>query len=146
MNSKRIMAIFIGVVMLASILEVSLLRTKPEAPGPVQVPDVLNRTLTPEEKVGILRSGKTLIEYFHNESCISCAIKEKMYQDFVESDQFKGYVILSYGTSQNETADWIINLDGTQIDLKGINGTADMKKLFCDDALIKPTACLLEEV
>jgi len=143
MGSERFMALFIGFVMVASILGFAMMRYTPEAPGPVKLPDVLNRTLTPEERVGVLRGGKVIIEYFHNGSCQDCAEKERMYMNFVDS--FRGYVMLSYGVS-NETADWMINLDGTQIDLSDVNSTRELRSLFCEVAIIKPNVCILEEI
>ncbi len=143
MGSERFMALFIGFVMVASILGFAMMRYTPEGPGPVKLPDVLNRTLTPEERVGVLRGGKVIIEYFHNGSCQDCAEKERMYMNFVDS--FRGYVMLSYGVS-NETADWMINLDGTQIDLSDVNSTGELRSLFCEVAIIKPNVCILEEI
>ena len=143
MGGERFMALFIGFVMVASILGFAMMRYTPEAPGPVKLPDVLNRTLTPEERVGVLRGGKVIIEYFHNGSCQDCAEKERMYMNFVDS--FRGYVMLSYGVS-NETADWMINLDGTQIDLSDVNSTRELRSLFCEVAIIKPNVCILEEI
>jgi len=110
------------------------------------LPNVLNRTLTPEERVGVLRSGKVIIEYFYNVTCIECLEKEGVYKNFVESKEFKGYLTLSHGTSENETMDWMLNLDGTQIDLTDINSTEELKALFCEVAFIKPNICLLQEI
>jgi hypothetical protein len=69
-----------------------------------------------------------------------------MYRDFVESREFNDYLVLSHGTSENETMDWMLNLDGTQIDLTGINSTKGLRVLFCEVAFIKPNICVLEEI
>lgn len=143
---QRFMAIFIGFIMVASMVGFAMMNYRPEGPGPVELPNVLNRTLAPEERVGILRSGKVLIEYFHNITCIECLEKEEMYKGFAESKEFKDFAILSYGTSENETMDWMLNLDGTQIDLTGINSTKGLRELFCEVAIIKPNICLLQEI
>ncbi len=143
---QRIMAVFIGFIMVASMVGFAMMSYRPEGPGPVEVPDVLNRMLTPDERVGIIRNGKVIIEYFYNVTCIECLEREGMYKDFVELKEFEGYFVLSHGTSENETMDWMLNLDGTQIDLTGINSTRGLRELFCDVAFIKPNICILEEI
>ena len=143
---QRLMAIFIGFIMVASMVGFAMMSYRPEGPGPVILPDVLNRTLTPEERVGILRSGKVLIEYFYNGTCIECVEKEGMYRNFAGSREFKGYLILSHGIAENETMDWMLNLDGTRIDLDNVNSTKELRELFCDVAIIKPNICILQEI
>lgn len=150
-TKQRFIAIFIGAVMLASILEVALLRNNPNnTPETAQLPDIVNRKLTLLEMRNTLGSGKVLIEYFYNESCTNCTAKENVYKEFVSSDQFKGYVILSYGASKNETADWMLDLNLEQIDLSKINTTLELENLFCDDnstaKTMKPNVCLLKNV
>lgn len=145
-SKQRSMALFIGFIMVASMVGFAMMNYRPEGPGPVMLPDILNRTLTPEERVGTLRSGKVIIEYFYNESCIECAEKEEVYKNFVGSREFEGYAVLSYGISENETADWMINLDGTRIELTDINSTKDLRELFCEVAFIKPNICILQEI
>ncbi len=143
---QRLMAIFVGFIMVASMMGFAMMSYRPEGPGPVKLPNVLNRTLTPEERVGILRDGKVLIEYFYNESCIECSEKEGIYKGFVESREFKDYIILSYGISENETMDWMLNLDGTRIDLTDINSTKGLREFFCEVAILKPNICVLLEI
>ena len=148
MTKKRIMAIFIGVVMLASVAEVALLRNnQTQTNEPEQLPNVVNRKLTITEMRSVLMSSRAIIEYFHNESCSDCAAKEALYQEFANSDNFKGYVVVSYG-AYNETSDWLLDLTGTQKDLTNITTQADLKKMFCDTeiATLKPNVCLLDSM
>jgi len=109
----------------------------------------VNRKLTLEEMRSVLTGGNAIIEYFHNESCEGCAAREAMYQDFVSTiNTDRSYVMLSYGVSENETSDWMIDLQGTQIDLSNISDATSMKKLICrnDVATLKPNICVLEEL
>lgn len=151
MTSKRIMAIFIGVVMLASIAEVALLRNTPgDKQGATSVPSVVNRKLTLDEMRSTLGSGKeVVIEYFYNESCTNCSAKVEMYKSFVTSNQFSGYAVLSYGVSENETADWMLDATGTQTVLGNMTSVSDLQKLLCSDdvrMLDKPDVCILEQL
>ena len=146
-TQQRLMALFIGFIMLGSMVGFAMLYTRPASPSAVQLPYVINRTLAVEEKLSILRGGKGLIEYFYNETCADCAAKEALYQSFVTSEQFSGYVFLSYGVS-NESADWMLDSIGDQFNLSQINNTADIKKLFCGTDFVaeKPNVCVLEEI
>ena len=118
----------------------------PQGPEPVEFPSTINHTLTSEERVGILRNGKVLIEYFYNKTCIECPEKETMYVNFVKSKETENLIVLAHGTATNETSDWMINIDGTQIDLTEINSTQELRKMFCDVAFIKPNVCILQEI
>jgi hypothetical protein len=143
---QRIMAIFIGVVMLASVAEIALLRNTPAETQQTTLPNIVNRKLTLLEMRDTLTGGKVLIEYFYNETCTNCTAKENVYKEFVNSEQFKDYVVLSYGV-WNETADWMLDAAGTQKELGNISSAADMKKLLCSDEirmLDKPNVCVLE--
>jgi len=147
-TKQRLIAIFIGAVMLASVAEVALLRTTPSGQQQIQIPDVLDRKLTFDELRSALVTGRAVIEYFHNESCITCVERENLYREFAGVINSGGsYVILSYGV-YNETSDWMIDLAGNQINLDGFNSTADLKKMFCSSDIVtqKPNVCLLEEL
>lgn len=143
---QRFMAIFIGFIMVASMVGFAMMNYQPQGPAPIETPTIMNRTVTPEERVGILRSGKVLIEYFYNGSCIECIEKGNMYKNFVQSRELEGYLVLSHGIAGNETSDWMLNLDGTQIDLTDINSTKELRELFCEVAFVKPNICILEEI
>jgi hypothetical protein len=146
-NQQRLIAIFIGVVMLASIMEVALLRTTPNnGPATAQVPDIVNRRLTLDEMRSALTSGKVVIEYFYNDTCTNCTAKENVYKEVAGSDQFHGFVVLSYGAG-NETADWLLDATGTQTDLRNVTMATDLEKMLCGDEIrmfSKPNICLLQ--
>jgi|YelNatPaOPRAMG01_1025707.scaffolds.fasta_scaffold213689_1 hypothetical protein len=145
---QRLMALFIGFVMLGSMLGFAMIYTRPGGKE-VVLPFVINRTLTTEERLSVLRSGRVLIEYFYNRSCLACEEKVEMYKKFVNLDQFKGYAVLSYSpleANQSEEIDIMFNLDGTQIELKDVKTLDELKKKFCEVAIIKPNVCVLEEL
>ena len=139
-------SIFIAITMVGSMIGFATMRAMPEGGKRIELPVVVNKILTPQEKIAALKSGKVIIEFIYPENCTTCAGKLDMYEKFVNSKEFKGYVILSYSTSENETADWMLNLNGDQINLSSINDTQSLKKMFCKKAIIKPDVCILEEV
>lgn len=143
---QRAMALFIAVIMVLGTVGFALMSQVPDNPEPVEMPDVIDRPLTPEERVSILRSGRALIEYFYNVTCMECVDRAEMYRNFVQSKEFGGYLTLSYGVAENETMDWMLNLDGTRIELSGVNSTHGLRELFCEVAIWKPDICILDEV
>lgn len=150
-TGQRLMAIFIGFIMVASIMGFAMMQNAPESPAPVEFPDIINRQLEPDERINILRTGKAVIEYFHGKGCIECLEKETMYQEFVSSRDFKGTVSLAYGVygnETNETIDWMVDLAGNQIDLTEINSGEGLRELFCGNRVVtvKPNICLLLEL
>ena len=140
------MAIFIGVVMLGSILGFALMQTQPEGPVEVQIPNVLDHQVTADERVSVLKSGKTLIEYYYPASCLECVEKKNLYESFVESKEISGYAVLAISDAANETSDYITGLNGDRLDLNEVNTSADLQKLFCSIALRQPTICILQEL
>lgn len=140
------MAFFIAFIMVASIMGFALMSYVPETPAPVETPIIIDHPITPEERVNVLRGGRVLIEYFYNITCLECVDKETMYRDFVLSNEFGGYLVLAHGVAENETSDWMLNLDGTQIDLSEINSTQGLRELFCDVALLQPNICILQDL
>jgi hypothetical protein len=147
-TKQRFMAIFIGFIMLGSIIGFAMIQSTPEAPAPVEVPDIINRPLDPDERINILRNNRAVIEYFYGETCIECLEKETLYQNFVKSKEFAGMVVLAHGTTENETSDWMIDLAGNQINLTEINSSQGMRELFCSNDVItvKPNICILQEL
>ncbi len=147
MMKERLMAIVIGVIMLGSMVGYAMIQNSPrEKEAPEGFPVVMDRPLLPEERVEILRRGLTLIEFLYPENCTGCADKKGMYESFVTSDDFGGYVILSSAASENSTADWIIGMNGDRIGLEDINSTEDLEEIFCDVAISQPNICLLHDL
>ncbi|MCK5022600.1 MAG: hypothetical protein KAS04_00360 [Candidatus Aenigmarchaeota archaeon] len=150
-TGQRFMAIFIGFIMLASIMGFAMMQTTPETPAPVEIASIYERALEPDEMINILRNNKAVIEYFHNEVCIECLEKETLYLNFVNSEEFNGMVVVAYGVygnETNETIDWMIDLAGNQIDLTEITTDKELRELFCSNDVItvKPNICILQEL
>jgi hypothetical protein len=146
MMKERMMAIVIGFIMLGSIIGFAFMRNVPEGPKSVEFPNIINRTLKPEERVSILRSGRNLIEYLYPSNCsIVCVEKRSMYESFVNSKEFEDYVVLSTSEA-NETADWMIGLDGTRYELDNINNTEQLRKFFCEVSIRQPDICILQQI
>ncbi len=143
------MAVFIAFIMVASGIGFGMLRNTPGDNGQQAptFPNVIERVLDPQEKLAILRGGKSLIEFLYFENCTNCFEKRTMYENFVTSQEFKDYIVLETFASENVTADWIvIAYTGDQIGLEDVNTTDDIMKIFCDASIVKPNICVLQEI
>lgn len=146
MMKERIMAIVIGAIMLGSLVGYAFMQNAPREDEPVRIEVIIERELDPSERVEILRRGLTLIEFLYPENCTDCEEKRGMYESFVTSEDFGGYVVLSSAVSENSTADWIIGRNGDRTGLEDINNTKDLEEIFCDVAMSQPNICLLHDI
>ncbi len=149
MWQKRIMALFVGLTMVISIVGFAFMHNPPRQNNQgFQMPNIVNRTLTPEEKVYVLRSGKTLIEYVYPINCTSCLNKVSVYHNFANSPDFKNYVVLEcVGIPEiNETIDKVVGIGGDATDLSHVNSSDELEGIFCDVAIAKPDICILREI
>lgn len=143
------MALFIAFIMVASAVGFGLLQGVPKDTGlqTPTFPNIVERVLDPEEKLLILRGGKSLIEFLYPANCTYCFEKSIVYENFVMSQEFKNYVILETSVEENVTADWIvIAYTGDQIELADVNTTDDLAEIFCDASIVKPNICVLLEI
>jgi len=148
-RGKLIMSLFIALTMLLSIIGFAVIYVTPVSnQNRFTLPYVVNRTLTPEERVSVLRTGRTLIEYIFPPECKECYEKRKMYESFVMSNEYKGYVVLESVPIEgiNETIDKMIGMNGDTFDLSDIKTTEELEKKFCEAALIKPEVCIFFEI
>jgi hypothetical protein len=148
-HKQVLMALFIAFIMIASAVGFALLQGVPKDTGPETptFPNVVERVLGQEEKLLILRGGKSLIEYLYPSNCTDCFERRIVYENFATSDEFKDYVILETSVEENVTAEWIvIAYTGDQIDLADVNTTEDVVEIFCEASVVKPNVCVLLEI
>jgi hypothetical protein len=143
------MALFIVFIMVGSAVLFAFLQGTPKDLGPETptFPNVVERVLDPQEKLLILRGGKSLIEFLYPSNCTDCFDRRIVYENFATSQEFKNYVILETSVEENVTAEWIvIAYTGDQIELADINTTDDLAEIFCEASIVKPNVCVLQEI
>jgi hypothetical protein len=149
-HKQVFMALFIAFIMVASALGFAMMQGDRGGGGDQQTPafpNVVERVLDPEEKLLILRGGKSLIEFLYPSNCTYCFDKKIMYENFATSEEFNNYVILETSVEENVTADWIVMAyTGDQIELIDVNTTEDVMKIFCTNSIVKPNICVLQEI
>ena len=154
---ERAMAIFIGLVMVlsaAGFAAISASHIGPQQQQTSQIPTILNRTLTQEEKVTILRTGRVLIEDLYYPDCSECLANNRILEAF--ANRFRQFIVLEKvavmpGNETNATGGYIklqmIGSGGEIQDLEGQNITEEnLLNVFCDIAIAQPTECLLMEI
>ncbi|MBN2042423.1 MAG: hypothetical protein JW754_01305 [Candidatus Aenigmarchaeota archaeon] len=146
-KSELFMALVIIFIMGGGVFGYALLQQTPQGnQNTVTFPSLIERPLAPEERIAILRSGKTLIEYIYPENCTECPEKAGIYRSFVSSPEYQGYVTLSVAADENITADWIIGRNGDRTELYGLNSSEELADIFCSVALNQPNICMLKEL
>jgi len=143
-KTERFMAIFIGLIMIGAVAGFALVNTMPAGPQVPEIPNIVRRSLTTDEVLFILRSGRVLIEDFYTIDCEDCFEKNVVLESF--ANKFKDFVVLEevVVNQTNETMLQMIGAGGAIMDLE--NKTIDegnLLEVFCDIAIAQPIECLI---
>ena len=146
MRRERLMALFIGSIMLMSIIGFSLSNAKfgNTQQNTIDFPFKIERQLSTEELVSVLRAGRIVVEHTYEENCTDCLETNAFLDTFF--NQFRNYVVLQI-MEGNETSLKIIGSGGRIRDLSEIELNNDnMLDVFCELAIAQPRECLLEQI
>ena len=144
MKKERLMAIFIGAVMITSMIGFSLSNVKLDTGKKVEYPFIINGSLKNEELVSILRSGRVVVEDFYQANCTTCQGRSKTIETFF--GRFKDYAVINV-MEDNSTSLSIIGAGGGIKDISNLELTdSNLMKVFCEVALAQPRECLLETI
>ncbi len=142
---ERFMAIFIGVIMLGSVAGFAMMsiNLQPVSEAP-EIPTIVNRQLTTDETIYILRTGKVVIEDFYSVDCNDCLERNVMLESF--ANQFKDFVVLEE-VVVNQTNQTMLQMIGSggrilKLDNQTIN-ESNILELFCEVAIAQPIECLI---
>jgi len=148
-NKERLMAIFIGGIMILSMAGFAMnstVFTNPQQ-STIQIPHIVERPLKPEEVVYVLRTGRVLIRNYYHE--------EKDYFNTLKNfaDKFKDFLVLeSVKIDTNETERFeLIGMKGNRIgeikDLSNFSVTyTSLLNVFCEYAILQPKECILTTI
>lgn len=144
MNKQTAMGLFIAFIMLFAMLGYSFYFRGGEGGGNVPlIPHIVNRSLAPEEKTLVLRTGRVLVEDFYSPQSQESLEKKAMLEGFAEN--LKDYMVLELVEAPaNETRIWLIGRTGDVVDIGNITQWGFMGE-FCMNAILQPKECLLEE-
>ncbi len=144
-NIERFMAIFIGVIMLGSVAGFAMMsiNLQPDSEAP-EIPTIVNRQLTTDETIYILRTGKVVIENFYSIDCNDCLERNVMLEAF--ANQFKDFVVLER-VVVNQTNQSMFQMIGSggrilKLDNQTINDS-NILGFFCEVAIAQPIECLI---
>ncbi len=106
LDTKRIAAIVIGVIMLGSTFAFALLSVfNPTNQQQSEIPEerILNYKLTNEQARTILQNGLTLVEYSYSENCIECLEVKNVLEDATNNAEKQIFLqeIISNNVSAN---------------------------------------------
>ncbi len=142
---ERMMAIFVGLVMIGSIVGFAGVQFIPEQQntGP-DIPIIVNRTLTGDEIIFILRMGRVLIQNHYLPDCTECISTNAVLESFTNG--MGGLVVLEE-VEKNETKLQMVGSDGSIESLENVTITEEnLMDIFCDISFVQPRECLLREL
>ena len=146
MQKERMMALFIGSIMIMSIIGFSLSNARfgDQQQNTIDFPYKIDRELTTEELVSILRAGRIVVESTFEENCTDCLEKNLFLETFFA--EFRNYVVLQI-MQGNETSLRMIGSGGRIRDLNEMElNDENMLDLFCELAIAQPKECLLNQI
>lgn len=144
LDAKMAFTIFIGVIMVTSAVGMALSYRPQISSQGMKIENVYEELLTPQEKITILRSGRMLIEYLHTggEESIQKRADYEIFISGVGDIVVLEVVEVSY---ENETKNEMLTPSGDVIPLHNV--TADeLMDVFCENTIVQPRACLLENI
>jgi len=146
MAKERIMAIFIGLVMVLSAagfaLNSAINQNTDQNPG-FNIPTIVTRQLTTEETVYVLQNGRVLIEFLYSENCTECPDKIVTLEGFAQ--RMSDFVVLEEAKG-NETSLQIIGVGGKIENIWNMTlSEQNLMGTFCDIAIAQPPECLMPE-
>jgi thiol-disulfide isomerase/thioredoxin len=146
MAKERIMAIFIGLVMVMSVAGFALMSAMNQDTNPnpgFNIPSIVTRQLTSEETVYVLQTGRVLIEFFYSPNCTGCAEKTPVLEAFAQ--RMGEFVVLEEAPA-NETSLQIIGSGGKIEDIWNMTMTdQNLLETFCGIAITQPPECLMPQ-
>ncbi len=145
MKRERMMAIFIGSLMIMSLVSFGLSSTRFSNPAStISVPFIVERQLASDEMISILSSGKIIIEDTYSPECSECVENNMALTTFF--GRFRDYAVIQM-IEGNETSVKIIGSGGRIKDISGIGFTdGELMDAFCEMAIAQPRECLLDQI
>jgi len=139
---ERLMAIFIGLVMLLAVGGWAVMSIVPQDTGPeFNVPIIVTRELTSDEIIYVLQTGRVLIEYFYTTNTTDYLDDLPILESFTSN--FNNFVVLEE-VAGNQTRFEMIGINGQILNVEDLELNYDnLLDTFCTIAIAQPPECLL---
>jgi hypothetical protein len=148
MAKERLIAIFIGLIMIMSVAGFALMSAMNQGVDnsnkEFNIPAVMTRELTAEETVYVLNyEGRAIMEYFYQENCTDCSEKMASLESF--ANRMAEFLVLQEVVG-NETSLQILGSQGRIVDMSNMTlSEGNLMNTFCDVAIAQPQECLMRE-
>ena len=148
-GKERLMAIFIGLIMISSILGFAISNAiRSPTPQEVDIPSVVDRMLERGELLYVLRTGRIVIQDHYYSNCTRCLelnpILEaftKMYGEYVVLEMVNLDTLEDNTTRQQKLQ--MIGMGGKIVELGNVSTQNEILDIFCELAIKQPRECLL---
>ncbi len=141
MNKERLMAIFIGLIMITSVAGIAFSSAVRNQQQPVQeIPTVVTIRLADKQVRDVFMSGRVLLEYFYYSNCTECLETRSMLEDF--ANRYDGYLVLNV-VAGNETRYDMIGSDGRILEFSKNTTEKELRDTLCEVAIGLPPECIV---
>jgi hypothetical protein len=144
---NRIIAIFIGILMVGSTATYALIQAfnyfGTNKQGNVSLPSsyIVKEQLTDAQEQTIISQYKTAVQFYYSTDCLDCVTQRNVLENFVNQNQ--GQIYLEEIQIKNQILQNIVMKSYKDtITLPNANQT-DIENAFCDVLLQPPVLCLL---
>ncbi len=147
MRGEKMMAIFIGLIMVFSMVGFAATSIFTDTGGgqTIEIPSVMKSKISKENKLYVLRTGKVLIEHYYPSGCSECLSMNSMLEIFAK--QFSGYVVVAEAAvPANETLFQAIGSAGRIRDMEYNMTQEGLMDIFCEITFRMPKECLLSDI
>ncbi len=146
MRGERAMAIFIGLIMVFSMVGFAATSILTDTGGQtLDIPSLLKGRIDKDSKIYVLRTGRVLIEHYYSGACQECPGINSMLESF--SGKFPEYVVVAMEqVPENETLFQAIGSGGRITELDYNMTQESLLDTFCSISFKMPRECLLGDV
>ena len=140
---ERIGAIFIGLIMLFSVVGFALVSVIPDQPTTPEIPHIYNGEMSGSDIVFLLQNGRTIFRYYYD-STSQNNLDEKITLE-IFANKVKDFVVLNEIESNTTKLEivGVVNGEGKIIDFEGEITEENLFIELCERAYVKPKECYL---
>lgn len=147
---NRIIAIFIGILMVGSTATYALMQafnyfgTNKQANASLPSSYIVEEQLTDDQEKTIISQYKTVVQFYYSSSCLECVRQRNVLESFV--NQNSGQIYLEEIQIKNQVLQNIV-MKSYKDTIKLANATeSDIQNGFCDVLLEPPAQCALRNL
>jgi thiol-disulfide isomerase/thioredoxin len=149
-TTNRIIAIFIGILMVGSTATYALMQafnyfgTNKQTNVSLPSSYIVQEQLTDDQEKTIMSEYKTVVQFYYSTDCLNCIRQRNVLENFV--NQNSGQIYLEEIQTKNQVPQNIVMKSYRDTRLLGNATQSDIENAFCDVLLQPPAQCALRNL